>query len=228
MSEPLSLRPLSDSQRQMLMEATNRYELVGPSPVADHLTERGINLATALDFRVGVVEDPFPEHAKFRGSMAIPYLGHDGRVLQMRFRCIQDHDHRELHHGKYMSLKEETPRMYNVRALHTLSPVIAVAEGEMDTILLNQLGIPAVGIAGAQVWFPHHAKMLAGFSKVLVYGDPDEAGAELVGKIVKALFQAEPVRLKAGDVGETFLAEGPEPLLEPYERALRALEGEAA
>lgn len=148
-----------------------------------------------------------------RGFLSIPYLGHDGRVLSVRFRCMEDHDHRAAFHGKYMGMADEPVRIFNVRAVHEATDTIAIAEGELDAVILNQLGIPAVGIPGAVSWKPHYRKVFAGFNKVWVFGDPDEAGGELVNKITRQLRQARPVRLTAGDVTDTYLAGGADALL---------------
>lgn len=217
------MSPLTDSQRQMLTEATGRYAIVGPGPAAEYLGKRGIDLDSVLKYRLGVVGDPLPEHVKYKGCLAIPFLAHDGHPLSMRFRCMQDHNHDG--HGKYMGMAGERTRPYGIGALHSTSPVVAIAEGELDALVLNKLGIPAVGIAGAQAWKPHYSKIFAGFSRVLIYGDPDEAGAELVQKIVRVLSQATSVRLTVGDVTDTYLREGAMALYGPYAQALKLLEG---
>jgi 5S rRNA maturation endonuclease (ribonuclease M5) len=48
---------------------------------------------------------------------------------------------------------------------------------------------------------------------VHVWGDPDQAGAELVNRICRALPAARGVRLTDGDVTETYLAGGADALL---------------
>lgn len=214
MSEQESLLPLSASQREMLEEAVSGYQKAVTADVARYLHDRGITQETARTYRLGVVADPFPGHARFRDFLSIPYLGHDGRVLQVRFRCLQEHNHRDLGHGKYMTVADDPARIFNVGAIHRAADTIHVAEGELDALVLNQAGLPAVAVPGANNWKKHHRKMLAGFSRVFVWGDPDDAGAEMVNKITRSLRQAKGVRLREGDVTDTFLAHGADHLRE--------------
>jgi len=55
--------------------------------------------------------------------------------------------------------------------------------------------------------------MLAGFSRIYVWGDPDDAGAAFMQRVCKALRQAKAVNLRDGDVTETYLAGGADALL---------------
>ena len=55
--------------------------------------------------------------------------------------------------------------------------------------------------------------MLAGFSRVWVWGDPDDAGAEFTARVCRALRSAKGVRLRHGDVTDTYLAGGTDALL---------------
>ncbi|WP_254792784.1 toprim domain-containing protein [Streptomyces sp. CC77] len=132
----------------------------------------------------------------------------------MRFRCLEEHNHRDLGHGKYHSLKDDPPRLYGVDAIHTAGDEIHVTEGELDAITLRRIGLHAVAVPGAALWRPRHRRMLAGFSRVWVWGDPDEAGAELITRVSRSLRTAQGVRLRDGDVTETYMAEGAEALLD--------------
>lgn len=213
MSEHEPLRPLSDSQREVLEEATATYQGAVTRAVAHWLRARGIDREVAATFRLGVVADPFPGHERHRGKLAIPYLGHDGRVLTIRFRCLEEHDHRTHFHGKYMSLAEDTPRLFHIKAIHQAADTIHIAEGEFDAMVLNKLGLPAIAIPGVQLWRGSHRRALAGFQRIWVWGDPDDAGADMVSRITKQLPRAKGVRLRTGDVTETYLAGGADALL---------------
>ncbi|WJN62662.1 DNA primase [Streptomyces phage phiScoe10] len=206
------LQPLSVSQREALEEATTSYEAAVTAEAARYLLGRGLDRTAAVTNRVGVVADPFPGHERFRGFLAIPYLDRNGKTLSMRFRCIQNHEHRDFGHGKYMGMKDEPPRMFNVGAIHRAGSEIAVTEGEFDAMVLNMIGIPAVAVPGAQGWRPHYRRMLAGFNRVWVFGDPDDAGAELTAKITRSLRSAKGVRLRDGDVTDTYLKGGADAL----------------
>lgn len=175
---------------------------------------RGIDKPEAVTHRLGVVRDPFPGHGRFAGWIAIPYLNKDRKPLSMRFRCPVEHNHREVHNGgKYMSLTDEPSRIYNIGAVHRAKDVIHVTEGEFDAMVLEKVGLPAIAIAGAQGWLPHYRRVLAGFNKVYVWGDPDDAGAEFTRKVTQSVRQAQGVRLLTGDVTDTYIKGGASALL---------------
>lgn len=209
MSEHEPLQPLSASQREALEEATSSYEGAVSQEAARYLLGRGIDRATAVTFRLGVVSDPFPGHERFAGWLAIPYLDKDRKPLSMRFRCITQHNHRDFGHGKYMSMAEEPSRVFNVRGIHLADDTLHVSEGEFDAMILSKVfdGC-AAGFPGARSWSGHHRRMLAGFSRVYVWGDPDEAGAEFVQKVTRQVRTAKGVRLRGGDVTDTYMAGG--------------------
>jgi DNA primase len=202
------LRPLSTSQREALLEATTAYQAAVTPDAARYLLARGIDRQTAHTFRLGVVADPAPGHTRFAGMLAIPYLDRHGRPLTLRFRCLTEHEHREHGHGKYTSITGDPVRMFNIGAIHRAGEEIHVAEGELDAIILTRIGLPAVAIPGALLWRAHHRRMLAGFSRVWVWGDPDDAGAEFTAKVTRSLRTAKGVRLRGGDVTDTYLTGG--------------------
>ncbi|WP_394622277.1 toprim domain-containing protein [Lentzea sp. JNUCC 0626] len=213
MSEHEPLQPLSASQREALEEATTSYQAAVTADAARWLVARGLGKQAADTFRLGVVgNDPFPGHEKFRGWLAIPYLDRDNAPLTIRFRCLQEHDHRALGHGKYMTLKDDPPRVFNIRAIHTAVDEIHIAEGEIDAMTLTLAGLLAIAIPGANGWRAHHRRMLAGFSRTWSWGDPDAAGAEFNAKVMRSLRSAKGVRLREGDANETYLAGGAEAL----------------
>lgn len=212
MSEHEPLRPLSDSQREALEEATSAYQAAVTEADARWLLGRGLSPEVADTFRLGVVHNAIPGHSRFEGFLAIPYLDKDRRPLSLRFRCLAAHDHREHGHGKYMSIAGEPPRVFNIKAIHEAEDEIHVCEGEFDAITLTAIGLPAIAIPGAQGWRNHHRRMLAGFSRVWVWGDPDDAGMEFNNKVTRALRQAKAVRLRDNDVNSTYQDGGAEAL----------------
>lgn len=212
MSEPEPLRPLSTSQREALEEATASYQAAVSADAARYLLARGIDRETAATFRLGVVADPAPGHARFTGFLVIPYLDRQGRPVSLRFRCMQAHEHREHGHGKYMSATDEPARMFHIAAIHDADDEIHLCEGELDAIILNRIGLPAVAVPGVNSWRAYHRRMLAGFSRVWVWADPDDAGADLTNRVTRALRSAKTVRLRHGDVTDTYLHGGAEAL----------------
>lgn len=212
------MRPLSVSQRETLEEATRAYEGALTAEVAQYLHARGLGREEATSARLGVVADPFPGHAKYRGMLAIPYLDRNGKPLTIRFRCLQEHNHRDFFHGKYNTLKDDIPRMYGIDSIHQAGDEIHITEGELDRAILRKLGLYAVAAPGANMWAGRHRRMLAGFSKVWVWGDPDEAGAEFSAKICRQLRTAKAVRMRDGDVTETYLQGGADSIFNLYRK----------
>ncbi|MFI0985000.1 toprim domain-containing protein [Streptomyces exfoliatus] len=191
------------------------YQAALTPGVARYLLDRGIGRDEAATFRLGVVgDDSFPGHERFRGMLAIPYLDRHGAPLTLRFRCVEEHDHRAHFHGKYNSIKGDPPRIYGVDSIHRAEGVLDVAEGEFDRVILEKVGLHAVALPGASLWLGRHRRMLAGFNVVRVWGDPDEAGAELISKITASLRQARGIRLRIGDVTETYMQGGAPALLD--------------
>lgn len=211
MTEREPMQPVTDSQMETLEEAVCKYEAAMTVPAAQYLLGRGLDKETVRSHRLGVVADPIPGHEPYRGMLAIPYLL-KGQPLRIRFRCLQNHEH--VGHGKYMQPAGESTIAYNVDAIHTSQHVLHVTEGEFDAMILNQIGLPAIGFPGVSTWQPHHARMLAGFNRLWIWGDPDQAGAEWVTKITNRLPRsAKGVKLRHGDVTETYLAGGAKALL---------------
>ena len=220
MSQHEPLRPIRASQTRALTDAAMAYNSASWL-VSDYLERRGISDASVDMFLLGVVEDPIPGHEIYTGRLAIPYLGTNvetGEVecWHFKFRCLQDHSCKEAGHGKYTAPASPT-RMYNVRAIEEASDTIHVTEGELDAIILNQCGLPAVAIPGANNWKWHYGRMLAGFNRVYIWGDPDAAGSEFVTTVTNAVRASAAVKLEHGDVSETYLTGGLAAVMEAME-----------
>jgi DNA primase len=216
------MQRLSSSQRAYLREATSSYHASLPgSPADSYLKHRGLGFPstkTQIDrFRLGFVEEPLPGHEQFRGFLAIPYLRwsqeHGWAVVSIRFRCIQDHEHRG--HGKYMTVAGDRPRLYNTKALMLPTENIAITEGEVDAVTATVCGVPAVGVPGSQAWQPHFREPFLGYRNVFVLADGDEAGISFANTIAATLPNAKVIPMPAGDdVNSLVLSRGKEALME--------------
>ncbi|WP_245938854.1 toprim domain-containing protein [Actinacidiphila glaucinigra] len=196
-------------------EATSAYQAALTPGAAKYLLGRGIGREEAATHRLGVVgEHPFPGHERFRGMLAIPYLDRNGMPLTIRFRCLEDHDHRAHFHGKYNSIKDDPPRIFGVDSIHEAGDTLDITEGELDRIILRKIGLYAVALPGASIFQGRHRRMLAGFNRLRVWGDPDDAGAEFTAKVCRALRSAKGMRLTAGDVTDTYMQGGAQVLLD--------------
>lgn len=203
-------RRLSGRMRETLNRAAAQYgsEIDGAK---EFLAARGIGRDAALSARLGYVATPLPGHEAYAGKLAIPYVTESG-VVDIRFRCAEQHSCKDYGHPKYLSLPGSQTRMYGVTSILEADDMIAVTEGELDAVVLAHcVGIPAVGIPGATNWKPHYRRVLEDFDSVFIFGDGDKAGNEFTSTLVKELDGAVPVRLPDGkDVNDLYLSGGAE------------------
>lgn len=197
---------LSADARQSLEVATAEYQ-TQIQAVAPYLAARGISEEAAVGHRLGYVGHPKIGHEQYTGRLAIPYVTPMGGVVDLRFRSITDDDS-----PKYLSRPGADSTLYNVGAFDVDTDVIAICEGEMDTIIAHSMcGIPAVGVPGAQGWKNWYARAFADYRQVLVLADGDQQGRDMGKRIASVIDVATVVSMPDGmDVNSTFLAEGPD------------------
>ena len=169
------------SQKELLEKAASNY--AGSIHLAhDYLASRGITREVALAARLGVVEAPEVGHEMFVGRLAIPYITKTG-VVDIRFRSLDP-----LIEPKYMGMTGMVTKLYNVKDIEKAENWIGVCEGELDTITLSYcVGIPSVGVPGANSWKKHYTRLLADFERVFVFADGDQAGTEFARGLAKEL-----------------------------------------
>jgi DNA primase len=179
-----------------------RYE-TNAHLAAEWLEDRGLTMSDAAMFRLGVVDDDSPESAPYRGRLAIPYLTRAG-VVDIRFRTLHSAG------PKYLSRPGSSPHLFNVAALWRHTDQVAIAEGELDAMVMDLYGgIPTVGVPGAQLWRKHFRCLFADYDRVLVLGDGDEAGREFSRSIAASMDNAIPVPMPDGmDVNDLYSAGG--------------------
>jgi 5S rRNA maturation endonuclease (ribonuclease M5) len=77
---------------------------------------------------------------------------------------------------------------YNVIDVERAGDWIGVCEGELDTITLSAcIGIPCVGVPGANSWKKHYTRLLADFERVFVFADGDQPGKEFAAGLAREL-----------------------------------------
>ena len=200
------MKPLGKSEKASLLEATEKYH-DHLDLAADYCRARGIDRDTARDFKLGVVLDPTTEDEQARGRLSIPSLGFGDEPYGLTFRAMNGEEPKYLH-------RAGPTRLYNVRAIHRATDVIAICEGQIDALTLEMCGIPAVGVAGANAWKRHHSRLFGGFSRVLVLGDGDSAGKTFATKVRESIQTAIVVTLKEGeDVNSTYVSHGKDGVL---------------
>lgn len=171
----------SVSQKELLGKATMKYaESISLAEV--YLKNRGIPLEVARLMSLGVVERAEVGHEAFVGRLSIPYLTKTG-VVDLRFRSLNP-----AVEPKYMGMTGAETRMYNVIDVERAGDWIGVCEGELDTITLSScVGIPCIGVPGANSWKKHYTRLLADFERVFVFADGDQAGVEFARSLAREL-----------------------------------------
>jgi len=202
---------LTSAVRAALEKATRAYELYAPM-AEDYLVGRGLAAELAGRYRLGVVIEPEIGHEIYEGRLSIPYLTKAG-VVNMKFRCMEDHVCKEVGHPKYLGLSNRT-NIYNTLAFFEDSPVIGITEGEIDAIVMDAMvGVPTVGIPGAQNWKPHFDRCFTDYERVLLFADGDTAGRDFAKHVASILDGVTVIHMPEGmDVNTVYQAEGPEGL----------------
>ncbi len=120
--------------------------------------------------------EPDVGHEAFQGRLSIPYITKTG-VVDLRFRSLNP-----AVEPKYMA-----------------GDFIGVCEGEIDTLTLSSMvGIPCVGVPGANSWKKHYTRLLADFERVFVFADGDQPGKEFATSLSREL----PVTIISMEDGE--------------------------
>jgi DNA primase len=87
-----------------------------------------------------------------------------------------------------MGLTGADTKMYNVLDVERAGDFIAICEGELDTLTLSAcVGIPCVGVPGANSWKKHYTRLLADFERVYVFADGDQPGKEFATSLSREL-----------------------------------------
>lgn len=177
-----------------------------------YLASRGITEETALRFRLGVVHSPEPGWEMFTGRLAIPYLDRLG-VYGFNFRCLVDHDCKEVDCRKYLQPVGQELGLFNILAIADSSSDTAhVVEGELDTMTLTQcVDDPVCGLPGATKWMPHWLYHLQAYERVFTWGDGDAAGKKMQERFASELKNTENVSIPPKeDINSLYCTKGPD------------------
>ena len=205
----------SQEQLKSQLVAANHYAENLSEECELWLSERGISRSVAAKYSLGTVTDPVAGHEHHEGWISIPYLTALGLCVGFKFRRIDDGK------PKYGSPAGQKSHLYNVADTLLQSKVIAICEGEFDTVIASGvLGIPKVGVPGVAAWKAHYPKLLSGFDTVLVLGDNDvkedgtNPGADFSRRVAGDVLNSRIVELPAGmDLNDYYLANGQEQTL---------------
>lgn len=196
---------LSLEQRTSLDQLVTMFQSELDRDVAaqTYLAGRGFTSASAATFRLGVVPRDVPGWEPFAGRLAIPYLTPTG-VVDIRFRALNGEE------PKYLSQEGHKGHLYNVSALQVDTDIIAVCEGEIDTMTAHGMcDVPCVGLPGANGWKSLWHRAFQDYSKVVVLCDGDDAGRDFGRRIKRDVDAAVSVHLPDGeDVNSMYVKYG--------------------
>ena len=165
----------------MLDLATQRYA-ANIYQAEDYLRSRGISMEAARLARLGVVVEAEIGHEAFIGRLSIPYITKTG-VVDLRFRSLNP-----AVEPKYMGMTGAETKMFNVLDIEKAGNYIGVCEGELDTITMSScIGIPCIGVPGANSWKKHYTRLLADFERIFVFADGDQPGKEFANSLAREL-----------------------------------------
>ena len=203
------MRPLSPGLKKSLADAATAYEAQMDKSGLEYLARRGLDAEAAAAFRIGRASSPLNGHDHMAGRLVIPHIGPAGNIYDLRFRCIEHADCKEAGcKSKYMGLPGVQTRTFNTRAIALAGDELHVTEGEMDAMSLSMAGFQAIGIPGVNALSRHFDRMVAGFSKVTVWADGDDAGRGMAEKIARAVPIARILIMRAGQDVNSILVEG--------------------
>lgn len=196
--------------KNSLERLTQRYqESLPSSPAEKYLLERGITKEAQRYFRLGIVIDPEPEERIFNKRLSIPFIVGTS-IVGIKYRHISDYGE------KYISSQGfYAQRIFNPNVLTELHPKVYVTEGELDTITLWQLGIPAIAIPGVTNWNPVVPRILRN-RKIVVLADGDDKegqGMKLGKKILTSVDGSAIVKMEGTDVNQFYMDKGAEELM---------------
>jgi len=205
---------LSNTQTKSLQEAADHYSQEISEEALAYLDGRGISELTAAKYRLGTITDAIEGHQGYTGWISIPYFTALDICVGFKFRRLDDLK------PKYSAPVGQKTHLYNVNAVTYDSYRIVICEGEFDCIIMNEAGIPAVGVPGVAAWKPYYPKLFNGFDMVYIIGDNDERedketnpGAEFSRRVASEVINSQIVQLPPGmDITDFYLANGREEL----------------
>lgn len=115
-----------------------------------------------------------------RDMVTIPYFV-SGNCVGIRGRTFpyEKGDKRP----KYKTCGGSSARLFNTDAMWSGGDEIVVCEGEFDAMSMEQLGFPAVGVPGANIWQAAWDDYLSDMKRVWLVFDQDKAGDDGVKKL---------------------------------------------
>lgn len=189
-----------DNKKDLVTFPIEKYKpteaaLAASSAGQKWLTDRGIAMVAARRLHLGYVQDATAvagtNHpwAK-KGWVLFPTLSDDGRtVISVKYRSVVGK--KEMVDDRAVSgilrAQDTATVLYNLQEVNPLEDVWVV-EGEPDTIVISQMGMPCVGYPSAQYSpTPDERDILMKARRRFLAGDNDQVGAAAMDKLWKEL-----------------------------------------
>ena len=162
------------------------------------------NWLSARGLKPHIVRDYLLGYDPERRAVVIPYLNALSEVRSIRWRNLRPEG------PKYLQPKGESLHLFHVKAVK--KPKVWVCEGEFDSMILDQMGFPSVGVPGVNSFKPEWCYLFAYCDQVTVVFDADEPGQEGAGRLTKMLSpyvtKLRMVRLPQGkDVTDLYISD---------------------
>jgi 5S rRNA maturation endonuclease (ribonuclease M5) len=176
-----------------------------------HLLQKGFTAEEIQDTKLvnKYGEDTFDSHIIF------PYMEY-GRAIQLRGKPIG---------GKTMSTSQPQALPYGLDSMIGEDTVI-IAEGEIDTLTLQQFGYPCIGVPGVHTFKEGWEEYLEGIKRIYIMFDPDKdgkAGAEKLATRLGTRVRVVELPKAKVDVNEYFVKYGKEK--EDFDYLIRKAKG---
>ncbi len=155
-----------------------------------------------------------------KGNIVFPYYQNQ-ELIFVKFRPAKKSIKGEK---KSWREAETKPILWGMDLCDTQKPLI-ITEGEIDTLSLYEAGLTNIVSvpSGAEdfTWLETCWEWVQQFNKVIICGDDDSAGREMVTKIVKKLgsFRCYITELERKDANEVLFYDGKEPLINAIKNA---------
>ncbi len=179
--------------------------------------KRGLSHSTVDRFNLGYTGGWGKTRAlDVRRCLVIPYEDGLGNLTQLRYRPLRPDYPKDA--PKYLSVPGYKAHLFAVRAAD--NETVYVAEGEIDAMILWQVGFRAVGIPGARLFKDawRHLFRPPHVRRTVIVLDPDSAGMAAAKRLYDLLRDVTDVSVvslpKGHDVNDTYLKYGPETLKE--------------
>lgn len=159
------------------------------------LLRRGLTARTVRSSLLGEVVAPLHQsHGKYRGFITIPYMT-PLNTVNIRFRWYQGSVDRGTGSSgpKYLGMKGSQSHLYNTS--QAAKDNVWICEGEFDSLILTQMGFPAVGVPGANNFKSEWKYLFANCDQVTLVFDGDEAGRKGAQRLLTLLSICDTLRV---------------------------------